>query len=113
MYRRGEYTRSFYYVTDNIAYTLQLVKGDIRNDIFNIGSSQEVSIQELGVLSMKKLDLEPRFLYLDEREGDYKRWCPDITKLMDAIHADRYITLDGGLDRMLISYAFDSKSKGL
>lgn len=108
MYGRGEYTRSFCYITDNIAYTLQLAKSNAANEIFNIGSSQEVSISELATLLMKKMDLEPQFHYLEERAGDHKRRCPDTKKLMDEIHADSYITLDVGLDRMLESYTNES-----
>ena len=101
LYGNGEHKRSFCYVTDNVEKTVKLAKSNNKNEIYNIGNAEEMSILELGEKIMKKMNLVPEFQFLPEREGDHKRRCPDTTKLQHAIGNDNYIKLEEGLERIL------------
>ena len=101
VYGNGEHKRSFCYVTDNVEDTIDLSVSAVKNDIFNIGNNNEISILELGSLVMKKMGMIPQFEFLPEREGDHKRRCPDTSKLHSVIGKRSYITLNEGIERML------------
>jgi nucleoside-diphosphate-sugar epimerase len=101
IYGDGSHKRSFIYVSDHVKYALALAASDAANDIFNIGNTHEISINDLGSLIMRKMNREPKFIYLPEREGDHKRRCPDITKLKNIIQMNGFVTLEEGIDRML------------
>lgn len=102
IYGNGEHKRSFCYVTDNVKNTVKLAMSENKNEIYNIGNSDEISIRELGERIMTKMNLVPAFEFLPEREGDHKRRCPDTTKLQNAVGKYEYMTLDEGLEKMLI-----------
>ena len=74
---RGDQTRDFVFVEDvaeaNIlASTLNLKK---YGDIYNVGSGRNISI-----LSLAKR-ISPKYIFLNERRGDIKNSCADISKL--------------------------------
>lgn len=101
VYGNGEHKRSFCYVTDNVKDTVKLAMSSNKNNIYNIGNADEISIKELGERIMTKMGMIPAFEFLPEREGDHKRRCPDTTRLKEAIGESRYLTLDEGLEKML------------
>lgn len=101
IYGNGKHMRSFCYVTDNANYTIELAKSNAKNDIFNIGNSDEISIYDLGALIMQKMNMDPKFHFLSEREGDHKRRCPDTSKLHNVIGNKDYIKLETGIELML------------
>jgi nucleoside-diphosphate-sugar epimerase len=113
IYGDGSHRRSFIYVSDHVKYALALAESDVANDIFNIGNTHEISINDLGSLIMRKMNREPKFIYLPEREGDHKRRCPDIAKLKNAIQMDGFIALEEGIDKMLLNTAGDFSINGL
>lgn len=103
IYGNGEHMRSFCYVTDNVQMTVQLACSEAKNEIYNIGNTNEVSILELGTLIMNKMEKEAKFNFLPEREGDHKRRCPDTIKLHNIIGIKQYISLEQGIDKMINS----------
>jgi nucleoside-diphosphate-sugar epimerase len=103
IYGNGEHKRSFCYISDNVKLTFDLALSQARNDVFNIGNIEEISIKTLGSLIMNKMDKKPMFTYLPERDGDHHRRCPDISKLKHAITIDDFVSLDVGLNEMIHS----------
>jgi nucleoside-diphosphate-sugar epimerase len=103
VYGDGNHKRSFCYISDNVDYTLALALSNAAKGVYNIGNTQEVSINDLGSLIMRKINREPKFIYLPEREGDHKRRCPDITKLSGVIPIDGFVTLDEGVEKMIMA----------
>lgn len=101
IYGDGGHRRSFCYVADNVRDTVMLATGGSRDEVYNIGNPDEISIRELAETVMGKMGLVPAFEFLPEREGDHKRRCPDTGKLKRAIGEHPYIPLDEGLGRML------------
>jgi nucleoside-diphosphate-sugar epimerase len=101
IYGDGSHRRSFIYVSDHVKYAWALAVSGAANGIFNIGNTRETSISDLGSLIMRKMNKEPEFICLPEREGDHKRRCPDITKLKNTVQMNDFVTLEEGIDRML------------
>ena len=102
IYGDGRHMRSFCYITDHVSMSINLALSSTRNDVFNIGNTQEVSILELGSLVMQKMGKDPMFTFLQERPGDHKRRCPDTSKLFSIIGKCDFINLSCGIDRLLL-----------
>lgn len=101
----GKHTRSFCYVDDNVNFTWDLALSHVENEVFNIGSDEEVTIEALARSIMDKMGIDPQFEFLPERVGDHKRRRPDTSKLNQAIGKRDYISLEDGLARMIASDA--------
>ncbi len=76
----GKQTRDFVYVKDVAEANLKAIKYG-NNDIFNIGSGKETSIEELFEI-IKKILKKPylKLLHKPAIEGDERRFCMDISK---------------------------------
>ncbi len=99
----GEQTRSFCYVTDHTRVVKKLTE-NVSNEIVNVGNDKETSIINLAEImhKMEKKEFYPEFL--QEREYDHKRRCPDISKLKKLINDYPKINLDEGLYKTLKDY---------
>ena len=97
----GNHTRSFCNITDHIELTWKLINGAKRNNVYNLGNPDEISINDLATSIMKKMNLQPKFIYLKEREGDHKRRVPDINKLANNIGPHNFISLEKGIEMLL------------
>jgi nucleoside-diphosphate-sugar epimerase len=103
IYGNGEHKRSFCYISDNVRLTFDLALSQAKNDVFNIGNIEEIAIKTLGSLIMNKMGKNPTFAYLQERDGDHYRRCPDISRLKHAIIIGDFVSLDVGLNEMIHS----------
>lgn len=101
IYGNGEHMRSFCYVTDNVRMTVDAALTSCPSGVYNIGNDHEISIRELATMIMEKMGKEPKFNFLQEREGDHKRRCPDTTKLFGVIGRPKNLSLEEGIDQML------------
>ena len=50
------------------------------------------------------MNLKPKFEFINEREGDHLRRCPDITKLIGIIGDYKFLTLEDGLTNTIKYY---------
>jgi dTDP-D-glucose 4,6-dehydratase len=50
------------------------------------------------------MSLKPKFKFIEEREGDHLRRCPDITKLLSYVGKYEFMSLDSGLDKTIEYY---------
>jgi UDP-glucose 4-epimerase len=110
VYGDGTQTRCFGYVGDVVGALVGLMDHpDSVGQVFNIGSSEEVSIMELArrVKELTQSDSEIICLPYDEayEEGfeDMPRRVPDVTKVSSLVGFRPEVTLDGIL-RSVISY---------
>ena len=104
LYGNGSHTRSFIYVTDHVELVFKSVNGAKPNNIYNIGNPEEISILNLATIIMKKMKLQPKFDFLEERAGDHKRRQPSITKLVNTIGEFNMINLENGIELMIKLY---------
>jgi UDP-glucose 4-epimerase len=101
VYGDGTQTRCFTYVGDVIEALIGLAeKDEAVGEVFNIGSSQEVSIRELAerVIGLTGSDSEIKYISYEEAYGsgfeDMKRRIPDISKIRDLIGWTPKVDLD-------------------
>lgn len=97
----GSHMRSFCFVKDNVNLTIDLALSNCDNGVYNVGNNKEISILELAEMIMKKMDKEPKFVFLEERSGDHKRRCPDLGKLFKFVDKQEFIELENGIELML------------
>lgn len=105
IYGKGEQTRSFCYVDDNIDTCIKtLDENAFVNDVLNIGNEDEVSILYLAqkIIELTNSTSEIKFLP-SLKEGDMTRRCPDITK-MKALLGRELVSLEEGILKMVAHY---------
>jgi UDP-glucose 4-epimerase len=75
-------TRSWMYITDAIEATLAVIgTPSCRNEIINIGTDQEYTIQDMAKMIMEAADIQGELTLHDAPTGSVKRRSGDTTKL--------------------------------
>ncbi len=112
VYGDGKQTRCFGYVGDVVGALMKLMEQDEAvGQVYNIGSSEEVSIHEVAarVKELTKSDSEIMFVPYAEayEEGfeDMPRRVPDTTKINALIGFKPEIKLDGILQKVIAHYS--------
>ena len=91
----GEQSRAFVYIEDCIsALMLLLEKGEHLN-IYNIGTTEEVTISDLARRVAKLLGVEIEIVPGPAPKGEPARRCPDIGKLQNLGYRPRFRLKDG------------------
>lgn len=101
----GMQTRSFTYVTDQIAGLIRLAALDeARDAVVNLGSDIETTIKEMAHLVLKATGSQSEVTYHPLPDDDPLRRRPDITKARELLSWRPKIGLAEGLDRTLAWY---------
>jgi UDP-glucuronate decarboxylase len=102
IYGDGKQTRTFCYVDDNVDTMINaLEKGYCVNDVLNIGSDVECSINALAELIIKLAGSKSEIKYLPPLpEGDMTRRQPDISKMKTILNREA-IPLEEGILRLI------------
>ena len=77
----GSETRSYIYIDDFIDGLMLVVEYGKHNEIYHIGTQEELSVRDLAVQVVSLFDRRPVFQHLPLQAGSTPRRCPDITKL--------------------------------
>ena len=95
----GKESRSFCYINDFVnAFKLLLnLPNNSGQEIYNIGTSEEISIESLARIIAIKLDADLDFNYSKGPAGGTSRRCPDISKLAKLGYKPSY-NLNGGVE---------------
>lgn len=106
----GQQTRSFTYVSDTVAgIYASIVKPEANGEIFNIGSTHEISILELAKI-IKRLsntpgELKHKFVPYESFTGkkyeDVRRRVPDVSKCERILGVKAMVSLEEGLSRTI------------
>lgn len=104
----GQQTRTFTYVEDHVKGIMMAMEQDSANNTaFNIGGTQEISIEELARLiwSLVRQDESPKIRFIPyETFGKYEdvqRRVPDITRARELLGFEPGVDLDTGLRRTI------------
>lgn len=101
----GMQTRSFTYVTDQIAGLIRLAALDeARDAVVNLGSDIETTIKEMAHLVLKATGSQSEVTYHPLPDDDPLRRKPDITKARELLSWRPKRGLAEGLDRTLAWY---------
>ncbi|MDQ5846700.1 MAG: GDP-mannose 4,6-dehydratase [Acidobacteriota bacterium] len=108
VYGDGKQTRCFGYVGDVVGALIKLMDhGDAVGQVYNIGSTEEISILKLAekVKALTSSDSEIVFVPYDEayEEGfeDMPRRIPDISKIKQLVGFQPQMRLDGILESVI------------
>ncbi len=89
IYGDGEQTRDFTYIEDIVAANLRLLSTDAADgEVMNIGSTDNITINELAshVISEVGVDVEPR--YDDKKAAEARHTHADVSKAREFIEYD-------------------------
>lgn len=100
VYGEGSQTRSFCYVSDEIAGILRLAESNEHLPT-NIGNPVEFNMLECANLVLKVTGSSSAIVHQPLPEDDPKLRCPDITKARTLLGWEPAITLEEGLRRSL------------
>lgn len=102
IYGRGLQTRTFLHVDDHVDFVARLLQSEQgRNELFNVGSDQEVDILTLARLIVRLTGSRSRIIHGPELPvGDMARRLPDIERMRSVLGRDP-MNLETGLVRML------------
>ncbi len=103
VYGDGSQTRSFCYVSDEVAGLLRLLDGDVTSPV-NIGNPHEITITELAEAIIDLTGSASRITYValpSERTGDPAVRQPDITVARQRLGWEPVVGLDEGVKRTL------------
>jgi nucleoside-diphosphate-sugar epimerase len=107
IYGDGSQTRSFCYISD-------LIKGIIliafdqkaKNQIFNLGNPEEISILDTVNLMKKVIDYQGEISFKELPEDDPTKRCPDISKIQKILGWNPKVSLNEGLKKTWDFYNF-------
>lgn len=108
VYGDGQQTRTFLDVQDAVTAVLGLLeRKDARGEIFNIGSEERVTIEELARRIVEKVGSSSELKYIPYEEAyekgfeDMRHRVPDVSKLREWIDFEQQYFLDDILDRTI------------
>ena len=102
VYGDGSQTRSFCYVSDEIAGILALANSNEHEPI-NIGNPDEFPVLQCAEIVLEVTGSKSKIRYQPLPQDDPKQRCPDITKAKRLLHWEPRIDLRTGL-RMSLDY---------
>ncbi len=107
VYGKGDQTRTFCYIDDNIDTTIKcLLENEYINDVINIGNDVQITILELAELIIKTTKSKSKIEHLPPLpEGDMSRRQPDIGKMKKLLNRD-LLPLEDGLKILLAKGLF-------
>lgn len=98
-------TRAFIYVDDAVAATARIAASEsCANQILNVGSDREVSMQQLAKLMMEIMGLRGDIVVHAAPAGSVARRVPDLSKLRGLVGFSEAWTLEAGLRQTIASY---------
>lgn len=107
-YKDGEQTRDFIYVKDAVKITLHFLDRPDVNGIFNAGTGNPRSFNDLASAVFSALGKAPRIEYIDMPPGLEKRYqyytCADVGKLMGAGFQWAFTPLEEAVRDYVVNY---------
>jgi len=96
----GDQTRDFTYVADAVRGTyLASILGRGNADVYNVGTGQETSINELAALVSEVIGKRVQVKHVKDRKFQIARRCGDITKARTKLGYTPSTTLQEGLEK--------------
>lgn len=93
----GEQSRSFLYVDDWVTATWTMLMSDVNGKIFNIGSQDEISVNNLAIKIKNIIRSNSRIVHTAARVDDPRRRSADIKSARSVLRWEPKINLEEGL----------------
>ena len=105
IYGDGEQTRDFTYIDDVVAANLQLLETDAADgEVMNIGSTDNITINELAEHVIAQVDGDLESIYEAEQEADTRHTHADVSKANDLIGYSPSTDIREGVGRFIDWY---------
>ena len=102
IYGDGEQTRDFVYVGDVVDAFIRALTSSLRGAyVFNIGTGNAVTINQLAGMIIKLAGLNVEPIHVDPRPGDIRHSYADISRTKKVLGWQPKISLEEGLKRLL------------
>jgi len=102
IYGNGEQSRDFTHIENVVDVNIKLIKGDLKgNYIFNVGTGNKVSVNELFLKIKQKMESNVNAMYKPKRRGDILNSLADISLIKTEINHKTKVLLDEGLDKTI------------
>lgn len=112
-YADGEQKRDFIYVKDAVEATLFFIQNPNVNGLFNIGSGEARSWNDLARAVFSALNKEPKIEYIDMPEDIKEKYqyytCANISKLRKAGFSAKMHSLEEGVKDYVQNYLLKNK----
>jgi nucleoside-diphosphate-sugar epimerase len=104
VYGDGLQSRTFCYIDDNVDTCIKILLDDkYKNDVYNIGSNQEITIWELANTIIKLTGSGSKIIHCPPlKEGDMTKRQPDISK-MRKILGRELVSYKDGIVKILVA----------
>ena len=100
----GNQTRDFTYVTDIVRAFIKASKSNLKNEIFNVGSGQTISVNKIiKILGGEKV-------YIKKRPGEPDCTFADITKIKKKLNWSPKIKIEKGVKKLVKSIDYWKKA---
>ena len=107
-YAHGEQLRDFVYVKDVCQVILWFLNNKHVSGLFNVGTCEARSFNDLGKAIFKALGLTPQIEYIDMPEGLREKYQyytrATIQKLREAGYTHSFTSLENGVSDYVINY---------
>jgi UDP-glucose 4-epimerase len=111
VYGDGEQTRCFTYVDDVVSALVELMEHpQAVGEVFNVGNSEEISINDLALLVKKLVGGDSEIIHIPYEEAfekgfeDMQRRVPDIAKINKLIGFNPNISLEESIKKIVEYY---------
>ena len=101
IYGEGSQTRSFCYVDDTVDGLIKLMNQTNTIGPINIGNPYELTIKELALILLKKIETKSKIIYEDLPSDDPMKRQPCIKKAKKYLNWEPKIGLEEGLDKTI------------
>ncbi len=105
IYGDGKQSMDFIYVEDVALASILSLTADISDEVFNIGSGIETSLEELclSLLEVMHSDLKPEYIPLPEsrKKVEVKRRLADVSKARNLLRFEVKVELKAGLKKLV------------
>jgi UDP-glucose 4-epimerase len=106
IYGDGKQTMDFIYVEDIARASILALKADAANDVFNIASGVETSLEELcyALLEVMESNIKPKYIVLpdDRKKVEVQRRLADVSKARQLIGFKSSVDLKSGLKKLVM-----------
>lgn len=101
IYGTGKQTRSFCYVSDLVEGLERLMFSEHNGTVFNLGSSNEMSIIEVANLIKGLTGSDSKIVFKEALENDPERREPDISKAKELLGWEPKVSFEEGLKKII------------
>lgn len=104
IFGNGKSSRDYTYIEDIIQGIIASIQVESSFDIFNLGGSEPIALNDLIYVIEKKLGKTARKVYLGNQQGDVEHTYADITKAKNQLGYNPKVRLEEGIERFIHWY---------